>query len=100
MFFLNRDPAIVIHAETSFEKSFFLNQVLVELLCTCMHNLNSCLFVHLLYLYCFVFVHLYSASHSTSLSEALPTNSIDTVSDFNTRKRFIAYLNVYASDIR
>ena len=31
-------------------------------------------------LYCIVFIHFYSASHSLSLSEALPTTAIDTVS--------------------
>src|SRR6218665_3100255 len=33
-------------------------------------------------LYCIVFIHFYSASHSLSLSEALPTTAIDTVSEF------------------
>jgi len=32
--------------------------------------------------HCIVFVHFYSASHSMSLSEALPTTAIDTVSQF------------------
>ena len=36
----------------------------------------------LLLLYCIVFIHFYSASHSLSLSEALPTTAIDTVSEF------------------
>jgi len=30
-------------------------------------------------LYCIVFIHFYNASHSLSLSEALPTSAIDTV---------------------
>src|SRR6218665_2828393 len=30
-------------------------------------------------LYCIVFIHFYSASHSLSFSEALPTTAIDTV---------------------
>jgi len=29
-----------------------------------------------------VFIHFYSASHNMSLSEALPTTAIDTVSEF------------------
>src|SRR6218665_1036176 len=33
-------------------------------------------------LYCIVFIHFYSASHSLSLSEALPTTAVDTVSEF------------------
>jgi len=32
--------------------------------------------------YCIVFIHFYSASHNMSLSEALPTTAIDTVSEF------------------
>src|SRR6218665_2132969 len=39
-------------------------------------------------LYCIVFyciVHFYSASNSLSLSEALPTTAIDTVSEFTSR---------------
>ena len=32
--------------------------------------------VHSLLLYCIEFIHLYSASHSTSLSEALPTTAV------------------------
>jgi len=36
-------------------------------------------------LYCIVFIHFYSASHSLSLSEALPTTAIDTVSEFTRR---------------
>src|SRR6218665_2802157 len=36
-------------------------------------------------LYCIVFIHLYSASHSLSLSEALPTTAIDTMSEFTHR---------------
>ena|SRR6218665_3263767 len=32
-----------------------------------------------------VFIHFYSASHSMSLSEALPTTAIDTVSEFTHR---------------
>jgi len=31
---------------------------------------------------CIVLIHFYSASHSMSLSEALPTTAIDTVSEF------------------
>src|SRR6218665_1414987 len=34
-------------------------------------------------LYCIVFIHIYSASHSLSLSEGLPTTAIDTVSEYN-----------------
>src|SRR6218665_1368446 len=36
-------------------------------------------------LYCIVFIHFYSASHSLSLSEALPNTAIDTVSEFTRR---------------
>ena len=36
-------------------------------------------------LYCIVFIHFYSASHSLSLSEALPTTAIATVSEFTRR---------------
>ena len=36
-------------------------------------------------LYCIVFIHFYSASHGMSLSEALPTIAIDTVSEFTRR---------------
>ena len=36
-------------------------------------------------LYCIVFIHFYSASHSMSLSEAFPTTAIDTVSEFTRR---------------
>src|SRR6218665_3301005 len=36
-------------------------------------------------LYCIVFIHFYSASHSMSLSEALPTTAIDAVSEFTRR---------------
>src|SRR6218665_3287495 len=36
-------------------------------------------------LYCIVFIHFYSASHNLSLSEALPTTAIDTVSEFTRR---------------
>ena len=32
-----------------------------------------------------VFIHFYSASHSMSLSEALPTTAIDIVSEFTCR---------------
>src|SRR6218665_997079 len=35
--------------------------------------------------YCIVFIHFYSASHSLSLSEVLPTTAIDTVSEFTRR---------------
>src|SRR6218665_3622167 len=35
--------------------------------------------------YCIVFIHFFSASHSLSLSEALPTTAIDTVSEFTRR---------------
>src|SRR6218665_171633 len=38
-----------------------------------------------MYCICIVFIHFYSASHSTSLSEALPTTAIDTVSEFTCR---------------
>src|SRR6218665_1775291 len=38
-------------------------------------------------LYCIVFIHFYSSPHGVSLSEALPTTAIDTVSEFYTRKR-------------
>src|SRR6218665_3991259 len=40
--------------------------------------------IHVIY-YCIVFIHFYSASHSMSLSEALPTIAIDTVSEFTRR---------------
>src|SRR6218665_1967172 len=33
-------------------------------------------------LFCIIFIHFYSASHSMSLSEALQTTAIDTVSEF------------------
>ena len=36
-------------------------------------------------LYCIVFIHFYSTSGSLSLSEALPTTAIDTVSEFTRR---------------
>jgi len=36
-------------------------------------------------LYCIVFIHFYGASHSMSLSEALQTTAIDTVSEFTSR---------------
>ena len=36
-------------------------------------------------IYCIVFIHFYSASHSMSLSEALPSTEIDTVSEFTRR---------------
>jgi len=36
-------------------------------------------------LYCIVFIHAYSASHSMSLSEELPTTAIVTVSEFTCR---------------
>jgi len=35
--------------------------------------------------YCIVFIHFYSAYHSMSLSEVLPTTAIDIVSDFTRR---------------
>src|SRR6218665_2282091 len=35
--------------------------------------------------YCIVFIHFYSAFHSMSLSEALPTTVVDTVSEFTRR---------------
>ena len=38
-----------------------------------------------LILYCIVFIHFYSASHSLTLSEALPMTAIDTVSGFTRR---------------
>ena len=38
--------------------------------------------------YCIVFIHFYSASHSMSLLEALPTTAIDTVSGFYTPKHY------------
>jgi len=38
-------------------------------------------------LYCIVFIHFYSASHSMGLSEALPTTAIDTVGVY-TPKRY------------
>ena len=37
--------------------------------------------------YCIVFIHFYSASHSMSLSEALPNTTIDTV-EVNKPKRY------------
>ena len=36
-------------------------------------------------LYCIVFIHFYSSSHSLSFLEALPTTAIDTVSEFTRR---------------
>src|SRR6218665_528613 len=36
-------------------------------------------------LYCIVFIHFSSASHSMSLSEALPTTAIDTVSEYHAK---------------
>ena len=32
---------------------------------------------------CIAFIHFYSASHSMSLSEALPTTAFDTASEFS-----------------
>src|SRR6218665_645267 len=43
------------------------------------------MYTHLYVLYCIVFIHFYSASHSLSLSEALPTTAIATVSEFTRR---------------
>jgi len=43
------------------------------------------IYVVAMYLYCIVFIHFYSASHNMSLSEALPTTAIDTVSEFTHR---------------
>ena len=34
-------------------------------------------------MYCIVFIHFYSASHSLRLSEALPTTAIDAVTEFH-----------------
>src|SRR6218665_3600515 len=42
----------------------------------------------LLFNHCVVFIHFYSASHGMSLSEAIPTTAIDTVSEFYTPKRY------------
>ena len=36
-------------------------------------------------MYCVVFIHFYSASHSMSLSEVLPTTEIDTVLEITSR---------------
>ena len=41
--------------------------------------------MHYAILYCIVFINFYSASYSLSLSEALPTTTIDTVSEFTCR---------------
>src|SRR6218665_3358982 len=41
-----------------------------------------CIVLYCIVLYCIVFIHFCSASHSTSLSESLPTTAIDTVSEF------------------
>ena len=46
-------------------------------------------------LYCIVFIHFYSASHSMSLSEALPTTAIDTVSEF-TRQSTMSTIRLLA----
>ena len=49
---------------------------------------NNIMFLNLMLLhlpYSIVFIHFYSASHSMSLSEALPTTAIDTVSEFTRR---------------
>src|SRR6218665_1778197 len=43
-----------------------------------------------LHLYCIVFIHFYSAYHSLSLSEMLPTTAIDTVSEFTCRSTTFA----------
>src|SRR6218665_3025380 len=42
-------------------------------------------FIVLFVLYCIVFIHFYSASRSTCLSEALPITATDTVSEFTRR---------------
>jgi len=53
------------------------------------NNKQTIILIHvyffILLLYCIVFVHFYSASHSMSLSEALPTTAIDTVLDIPKR---------------
>src|SRR6218665_3686121 len=45
-------------------------------------------------LYCIVFIHFYSASHSLSFSEALPTTETDTVSEFTRRSATAACSNL------
>ena len=41
------------------------------------------MYVSLFGMYCIVFIHFYSTSHSMRLSEALPTTEIDTVRVFS-----------------
>ena len=46
------------------------------------HTKTLIMYCKVRHLYCIVFIHFYSASHSLSLSEALPTTAIDTVLEF------------------
>ena len=50
------------------------------------------------YHYCIVFIHFYSASHSTSLSEALPNTATDTVLEF-TRRSATEYRQLWVKDL-
>ena len=47
---------------------------------------------------CIAFIHFYSASHSMSLSVALPTTAIDTVSEF-IRRRVQRYKQLQVKDL-
>src|SRR6218665_3854413 len=56
--------------------------------CSCYYQLRQLKVITrslFIVLYCIVFIHFYSGSHSLSLSEALPTTAIDTVSEFTRR---------------
>src|SRR6218665_134040 len=52
---------------------------------TIIHRFTTEGFYANIVLYCIVFIHFYSASNNLSLSEALPTTAIDTVSEFTRR---------------
>ena len=44
-----------------------------------------CIILYCIILYCIELIHFYSASHSLSLSEELPTTATDTVSEFTAK---------------
>jgi len=52
-------------------------------------SLRLCTVLWSIILCCIVFIHFYSASHSLSLSEVLPTTAIDTVSEFTPRSAVV-----------
>ena len=63
------------------KKAYFC-KILIEYIHTsCMYALIFALYMHP-FIHCIVFIHFYRASHSMSLSEALLTTAIDTVSEF------------------